>query len=386
MALTLWLVWCGIRKNLLFPIITASICAGLGAMTRVEGFILWGALAIFTIFQRVSRISLKRRIIIVSFFVLLFPLLLSTFLFFIKWHSSQIAFREMALFSTNAIKENIRAILQPEDPINEIGQNTYNLLPSISRHSLEMARRHRVVLAISEVIYKFIKSSNLLIILFLLGLWKRKKEGFESSDWYLLYTFAVLFGMCVFYSRQTYYLSARHGLTLVLPSLYFSGHGLAFITETFSRYIDRFSSRWGMLKRYLLPILTSFLIIIFLADSLSGKGTDKTIYKKVGLWLKENGYQGSVMMGSNKFLRLIFYADGKFIEMPASWPSLVCSIQNNKVQVIIVDSCTIDQDCPDFSQNWSRKGLFPLKESKEKGGKCSIQIYGVNEKSWKQKQ
>jgi hypothetical protein len=379
MVLTLYLIWNGIQKNRLFLFGLASITAGLGALNRVEGFVLWGALAIFAAFRKVPEISLRRRSLNVTFLVLLFPLLLSLVFFSVKKHSSRIAFGKMASFSANFIIDHSREVLQPTDPIIPIGQKTYNSLPFISKNSLELASRHRVVLAISEVIYKFIKSANLLIVLILLGLWNRKKQGFESSDWYLLYTFAALFGMSVLYTRQICYFSTRHGLTLVLPCLFFAGHGLEFITETFTRRINWLTAKLKITKRQVFHIVILFVITIFLAHGLSPRRADKTNLKEVGLWLKKSGYQGSVIMGANKFLRLVFYADGKFLEMPNTWDKVIYSIRRDGVKIIIINPCTIEEDCPGFQENWARSGLFPLQglPPKGKAEKCEMQIYGV---------
>lgn len=377
MALTLWLVWDGIQKNRSIFLGLASISGGLGALTRVEGFVLWGALAIFTAFRRMPEISLKRRCLNVTFLVLLFPLLFSLVFFSMKKHSSRIAFGKMASFSINVIIRNTRAILQPQNPIDAMDQKVYQSLPFISKNSLELGSRHRVVLALSEVIYKFVKSANLLIILIFLGLWKRKKDGFGTSDWYLLFMFAALFVMSVFYTRQTYYFSTRHGLTLVLPSLFFAGHGLDFMAKTFHNGLNRFTSGWLFVRKYLLHIITIFLIVVFLVQGISFKRTEKFIQKEIGLWLKEKGGQGSVIMGPKNLLRLAFYADGKFLEIPDSWEKIADSIRQNRVRIVVIDPCTIDQDCSGFLANWSQAGLFLLQRPKEKGGKCPIQIYGV---------
>ena len=111
MALTLYLVWNGIQKNRPFLFGLASISAGLGALNRVEGFVLWGALAIFTALRKVPEISLKRRSLNATFLVLLFPLLLSLVFFSMKKHSSRIAFSKMASFSINVIMRHTGAIL-----------------------------------------------------------------------------------------------------------------------------------------------------------------------------------------------------------------------------------------------------------------------------------
>jgi hypothetical protein len=295
--------------------------------------------------------------------------------FLLKKDTSHIAIKEMTSFSLKFIMAHSHTILKPLDPIDAIGRKTYESFPSISQNSLEFASRHRVVLAISEVIYQLIKSANFLIVLILVGLWKRKKEGLESSDWFLLYVFTALFIMSVFYARQIYYFSTRHGLTLVLPCLFFAGHGLGLIAAIFSRELNRFTSGWTIIKRYPLHILTVLLVIIFLLQGISFKRTDKFIQKEIGLWLRGNGYQGSVIMGPKNLRRLAFYADGKFLEMPDLWEKVVDSIQRDEVKIVVIDSCTIDQDCPGFLANWSHAALFPLSIPLGKKEKCPLQVY-----------
>ena len=377
MAFALWLVWEGLQKNRPILLAIAGISAGLGAMTRVEGFILWGTLSLYAAFRRLPRISLRKKIFNVTLLVVIFPLIVSAVLLTLEKNSGQMALNEMVSFSVKFMTAHTLDILKPADPIARMDSKVYKSLPSISQDSLELASRHRVALAFFEVIYKFIKSANVLIVLIGLGFWRRKKEGFVSSDKYLLYVFAVLFLMSILYARQLYYFSTRHGLTLVLPCLFFAGHGLGFIVETFSRESNRLTSGWTLIKKYPLHILTILFIIIFLSQGISFKRTEKFNQKEIGLWLKEKGFEDSVIMGPKNLLRLAFYADGKFLEMPDSYEKAVDSIQRNGVKIVVIDSCTIDQDCPGFLANLPQAGLSPLQGPKGKGEKCVIQIYGV---------
>jgi len=376
-ATTLYLVWEGLKKNRLGLIGLASVSAGLGALVRVEGFIVWGFLVIFAAFRKVPRVSLRRRAFSVTVLILFFTFLLSPVLWSLKKHSSQIAFGEMISVRLKFITANARAVLQPLDPIAWMDPKVYESLYYISRNAVDLASRHRVVLAISEVLYKLIKSANLLIVLILLGLWKRRKEGLEPPDWYLLYTFGALFCMSVLYTRQIYYFSTRHGLTLVLPCLFFAAHGLEFIAGTLSHRLNGFSSRWIVIRKYLIHIVTILLVIIFLAQGLSDRRADKIRLKEVGLWLKEKGYQGSVIMGPQRFLRLVFYAEGKFVEIPDSWGKLLDIIRQNGVKVVVIDPCTILQECPDFPKRLDGTALFRIQGPNGRGDRCSIQIYGV---------
>jgi hypothetical protein len=374
---TTWLVWEGNKKNQPILFALASFSAGLGALMRVEGFIVWGILGFYLAFRRVTEISAKRKILNLSLFILIFPLLLSIILFSFKKDSNKMAFGEMISFSLKFITAHTQTVLKPQDPIDAMGAKTYDSLPMISQDSLELASRLRFPLAVSEVLYKFVKAANVLIFLVLLGVWKRKKEGFGFSDRYLLYIFTALLIMSVCYARQLYYFSTRHGLTLVLPTLFFGGHGLDFIADRFSRELNRLTSGWSVVRKYLLHLLTIVFIIIFLAQGISFKRTDKLFQKEIGSWLKENGYQGSVVMGPKKFLRLAFYADGRFVEMPDSREKALESLRENGVRIVVIDSCSIDQDCPGFFANWSKDGFLLIREMKEVGKNCFYQVYSV---------
>ena len=374
---TIWLVWEGNKKTQPILFALASVSAGLGAMTRVEGFIVWGALGLYVAFKKVMEIPLKRKGLNLSLFFLLFPILLSLILFSLKKDSSKMALGEMISFSAKFIRSHTANVSAPADPIARMGSEVYQSLPSISQDSLELARRHRLILAISEVVYKFIKSANLLIILILFGFWKRRKEGFISSDWYAIYIFGALFLMSIFYARQLYYFSTRHGLTLVLPCLFLSGHGLDALAGILNRGMEGDGSGGALIRRYLLPILTFLLILIFLSQGLGGRGKEKTTIKEAGLWLKNNGYQGSVVMGPNKFIRLAFYADARFIEMPDSWETAIEDIRKNKVLIVAIDSCTIEKDCPGFFADKSKDGFLLLREVNEKRKGCFIQMYQI---------
>jgi len=249
-------------------------------------------------------------------------------------------------------------------------------LPMISKDALELAGRHRVWLGITEVIYKFIKSANLLIFFILLGFWKRKKEGFNFSDGYLLFVFAALFLVDVFYTQQRYYFSTRHGLTLVLPVLHFAGWGVMFASEALSRIKNRILPKGEFVMRYAPHLLALLLVIIFAFQGVSSI-TNKLAFKEVGLWLKQEGYKGSVMMAPEGFVRLVFYADGTFVKMPASWEEAIRRIHQDKARIVIIDGRTVKDDCPGFIENWQQAGLFRLQGPVTKNERWVIEIYGV---------
>jgi hypothetical protein len=63
--------------------------------------------------------------------------------------------------------------------------------------------------------------------------------------------------------------------------------------------------------------------------------------------------------------------------MPDSWKTVIESINRNGVKIVVIDPCTIKEDCPDFLANLPGGKLFPLQGPKAKGEKCALQIYGV---------
>jgi len=378
LAFTLWLVWEGLKRNRWVFFGLGSCGAGLGALTRVEGFILWGLLATYVAFQRSTAISWRRRVVNVLLLIFLFPLLISPALvLLISKESRHVAIGEMLIFSSKVVAVHAGEVLQPRDPIKRMDRENYEALPSISKDALELARRHRFILGISEVIHKFIKSANLMIVLVLLGLWTRKKEGFTSPDWFLLYIFAGLFTMSVLYAGQIFYFSTRHGLTLVMPLLFVAAFGVLFLVDKVRGEMNRLNLRWVVAEKNLLCIVMLIFVSLFLVQGLTGGKIGRMHSREIGLWLKENGYQGSVIMGQKRFVRVAFYADGTFLEIPDSWEKVMDSIRQNGVKVLIVDTSTIGQKGRGFFKKWSDAGFIPLRVPKEKKEQDTVQIFAV---------
>src|SRR4030043_1789220 len=122
---TIWLVWEGNKQNRPVLFALARVSAGLGALTRVEGFILFGVLGLYVVFRRGGEVSVKRKILNVSLFILIFPLLLSIIPFSFKKESDKMAYGEMISFSFNFITAHGRTLLNPQDPIVTMGEKTY---------------------------------------------------------------------------------------------------------------------------------------------------------------------------------------------------------------------------------------------------------------------
>ncbi len=377
MVSTIWLVWEANKSARPSLFCLASISAGLGALTRVEGFFLWVVLGLYIVVRMLKAYSAKRKALNLALFFLFFPLLVSIVFVSSNMISGQKAFSEMRSFSFNFITAHARMILKPQDPIEAMGGETYDSLPVISRDSLELASRHRFVLATSEVVYKFVKSANFLLVLIVLGFWKRRREGLIHSDEYPLFILIALFVMSVFYARQIYYFSTRHGLTLVLPCLFLGGHGLKSLIEVSSQVAERVSFGSKKVQKILPLIIPLFFFLCFLLQGFSGKGSDKALMKQVGLWLKKNGYEGSVIMGPRDLRRMAFYANGRFLEMPDSSGKAMESIQEGEVRVVVIESCGKDRGTSEFISSLSEEGFVLIRSIEEGKDSCLFHIYGA---------
>jgi len=199
----------------------------------------------------------------------------------------------------------------------------------------------------------------------------------EHSDLYLLSAFLILMITSIFYTFRIFYFSTRHGLTLVLPLLFFAAHGPNFLAGMLSKGFNRITSGWTFTKENLPYMVTVFLILLFLVQGLSGRGREKVNIKEAGIWLKKKGYQSSMIVGPKKLMRIAFYADGTFLEMADSWEKAVVTIQEKKVRLIVTDPSTIKRDCPGFLENWERSGLALLQEIRGERASETIQIYLV---------
>ncbi len=159
--------------------------------------------------------------------------------------------------------------------------------------------------------------------------------------------------------RQANILFSAPGTALLwfcLPT-FFAGHGLNFISEAALRRFHHLAGEYDTLRKYLPHVMTSLLAIVFLIQGISSKNEMKLLQKEIGLWLREKGFRGASIMGTNQFSRMAFYAEGKFLIMPDSWDKTIEVIQNKGVKIVVVDSCKVKEECPDFLNNWQKAGL-----------------------------
>ena len=385
MVLTIWLVWLGHQRGRPVFFGLASLTAGLGSLTRLEGFVIWGVSILFIAFCGKEGLSLMKRALNVALLGIVFPLFLFVFLLLAGNYSGRTDLDALLAHPVSLLRSYLTMILQMPDSIRAVDEKAYGSLPVISQSFRELVRSYKPVLVASEVAYKLVKCANVLCIPIVFALWIRLKRGFDAADRYLLSVWAALLGMSFVYTWESNYFSTRHGLTLLFPCFFFAGLGLIEIAERFSRIPDRVAWRRVSIKNISVPVLTSLVIFVLLIqapDFLTvRKEKDKGEMKIIGIWLKENGYGGSAIMGPSRLSRLAFYAEARFIEMPGSWEKVIESIHQNGVRIVVVDSCATERDYPGLRANLLRAGVARLEGPKYESGNCATEIYWVHKGS-----
>jgi hypothetical protein len=80
--------------------------------------------------------------------------------------------------------------------------------------------------------------------------------------------------------------------------------------------------------------------------------------KEIGLWLKNNGYAHSIIIGQIEFARLSFYADGEFIYLlEGSYEDIMRFAKEKEAGLMVINKKTIDHFSPGFLDKISPKDL-----------------------------
>ena len=323
----------------------ASLLIVLSTSLRVDGLTLLVSLILFLVwYGSKNDIPWKKRLItfgvfwasaLCIFVVLEFSLSQKG----IKISTTQIS-RNMIAF-TSLDNQTIRTL---EKEVEEKGVSLQG------RSFFNIARKHRFVLYFSHILYHTVKVFNILFLLFLLGLIKRREIGYRQDEFLLFTIYVTLVSVFLLYLNNYNYLSTRHPFSLVVPSLIWSGVGFVELKE---RIVSWIKARDFPLKEWMLRCATPLLLLLICIPLLSMAWTpqrkDKLELKEIGLWLKHNGQAHSIIMGQLDFSRLAFYADGDFIQLPrGSYEDIVRFAREKEANLLVINGKTIDRFSPNF--------------------------------------
>lgn len=207
------------------------------------------------------------------------------------------------------------------------------------------------------MISKFLSTYHPLLILFLIiGIITYKriprlgKPGLYLGLILALYMFILFALAVVFTSDEHYYLSRRHLMPLVIPTMFCSAIGIQTLCNwTEKRYVSPSKKyKWFSDVKIIIPII---VICLLLPKTLKYHRAERIGTKVAGYWLKENAPEAPpVIMGISP--RLTFYAGGKHAFLsPGSYSDIITRARSLGVNYLEIYRENIARTCPDFFES-----------------------------------
>lgn len=353
----LWLGYTGIKDGEIGLSALAGITIFLSILIRREGILLLIILFLFLIWKVVKeRVSWRKATLLLVSLVISFCgifFLLGAFapeiVKLIPASSERVKAETSGKLSfTNSAIKDIQKEIEEKD-LSIYGKNLFRL-----------AKNYRFLIYFIDVIYQSINAfSAPLFLLFLFGFIRRRKVGYRTNEFLLVAIYGIFFVAFLAFLNRTNYFTTRYTFPLVAFSLIWSGVGFEELKE---RVILWMKARNSPLRdraiRYLTPLLLFIICVPLLTMAWTPHRKNKIELKEIGLWLKNNGYAHSIIMGQSEFVRLSFYADGEFIYLPEGlYEDIMRFAKEKSADLLIVNIKTIDHFSPGFLDKISPKDL-----------------------------
>ena len=332
----LWLAWEGVSRNNLIWMILANISTALAAFTRIEGVAIFVVILFWIIWYFTKQKPDPRRLCFhLAAYIFTFPVLLSPFIFifreiFAKW---DFGFTMVKIWLLITSKSSEALELSPE--------SIRTVRPELVTF-LELARSHRYVIFLSDIILKLVKSLNVVFFfLAIIGIFGRKSVAYSKNEIPVAIWFGVFFITAFLYITKVYYFSTRHGTLLVFPMLIWAGIGFFELKEQIRSWLGKVYPS-AFFTRHMAAILVVAILIAILPKTLSPGGYEKRELKEAGVYLKAKGYSGVVFAGEPRLYRIAFYADSEFDSLPfvQTIDELVGFMKKGNARFLIVDEKT----------------------------------------------
>ena len=378
-TMALWWGYKGIKEGKVVHIGLAGLFIALSASLRLEGLTLLASLPLFLLWYGIKNdFTLKRQLITLGgLFACVFCILALFGLFFnkkgINIGEIQISVTKSYLTLQSLKNQTIESI---EKEVEEKG------ISQVGKDFFYIARKHRFVLYSSHIFYNTVKVFNILFLLFLFGLIKRKEIGYRQDEFLLFAIYAFLITVFLLGLNNFNSLSPRHPFPLVVPSLIWSGVGFVEFKERVALWIkgkDFPLREWA--ARWITPLLLLIICIPLLSMAWAPRRKDKLELKEIGLWLKNKGYTHSIIIGQREFIRLAFYADGEFIHLPrGSYEDIVGFAREAKANLLVINGKSIDRFSPNFMELVSSEDLQRIHIPGVKTPKYATLVFQVRSK------
>jgi hypothetical protein len=352
----LWSGYLGIKDAKMLYLALSSVFVYLTTLIRVEGLLLFIVLPVYFIWHGAREsLSLRRTAIALTILFLFFPVLVSPLGILFSKKGGRLNLAQL-----QAVKVHFMMSVSNQTIENVEQELEKGNLFIYGRNFFELARKHRFVLYISHIAYKTVKVFTVpLFLLFLLGLLRRKKVGYQADEFLLVAVYGVFVFTFLLYLNSTNYFSTRHPFPVVVPALIWCGVGFEELRERLILWIKGrdFPLRRQAL-RCLIPLLLLLICVPLLSMAWAPQRKNKLELKEIGLWLKNNGYAHSSIAAQGEFTRLVFYADGVFILLPkGTYQDIMRFAREKEANLLVINEKTIDHFSPNFSNSVSSRDL-----------------------------
>lgn len=374
--MALWLAWEGIGEKKWYFLSLSSIFTGLAIFTRIEGLGIFVLIFLWIVlFLRKKGFGKKNVFTFLLIFALSFPLLFFPPLWIIKtklgkWEMGQVG----------GYIKNLPYFINSTEKVLEISPDVLEKTTNQFKVFLEISKKYRYILFISEVLYKFIKSYYIIFFFLLLfGILRRKSIPYSKKELAILLWFGVFFLLAFFYMTKHYYFSTRHGMLMGFPALIWSGIGFYELKDLVERWSER-KKRLSSFARLTIFVLIPLLLLLTLPKTFLSSQDGKIVLRRTGHYLKESGYSNLKFAGQPEFIRVAFYADSEYVLLPPgkSFEETMKFIKENRVSLLVVDEKSISLYSGDLAKelnsfNFERIPKPPSKAEE----RYSIALYRV---------
>ena len=337
----LWLAREGISRHKYSLFALSSLSMGLAMVTRLEGaiffliVILWILWVLFD-----DKATGKKAIIYLSIFLISLPVLMAPVLFVVKYRTHRWEFGHPI--------EKISQLVMASEGTENIGVDVLKTASPGFKGFLEISERHRYGTFTMEVLYKFVKSLNIVLFaLFMLGLYKRISTPYSKADIInALWFFAAFCGLFL-YIVKAHYLSTRHGLLMVFPALAWVGAGFYEIRERIRPWLYKIRL-FQKHVRFDTVFLFILLLLIMVPQTVLSYRSDKLELKKAGIVLKNMGFSNTTFIVQPTLNRVAFYADAESVALPEKINNSDMKeiVAEHHAMLLIIDERTIDDYAP----------------------------------------
>ncbi len=361
-VLAIGLGYIAVNNLRLWYFVGTGLSSALAYLARPEGVGVLIIVGFFTVFWKISnvRVSLSRRLWCLGVMLLAFSFLASPYLVYIKKQTGYWALTkkkgvtELLGFENISFKQDVENKTFENDARSVSNYKSVIAKPLRKIWNLGYRRYFKTFLF---VISKFVSTYHPLLFLFIIiGLIKCKKiprlgmPGVYLSFVLAFYLFILYALALVFSGEGFYYLSRRHLMPLVIPTMFCSAIGV----QTLCNWAEKISVFQSIeYNKYLnaKTILPVIIICLLLPKTLKFHRAERVGVKEAGYWLRENAQEvPSIIMGMSP--RMAFYAGGKHVYMnPESYNDMIARARSSGVNYLEIYKEKIARTCPDFFES-----------------------------------